>query len=625
VKHENSSKTIANLASNAMNEKQPFEQRISDKLQRLPLPDTESSWQQMKILLDDKMPRSGGFSPYGRWWWTGMIAVLFTALIWFAHEQYKSANELALAKTEKNDSSKTSSDLAKDDAGNKNNLSTSSAPGAKSSEADENTSVQKQPIDKASVKAINDNTSTLNTIENQKDKTTTAALANDKDEKNNVVERKKENGSGINPTTVDNKNNLSSQSVKDNNETTANKKGNNSKTNDKNISGDRAGNADAGLVTGTVTYSAANKSKKNNAGIASEQGNSDKAYAAGKAGSGKAMSDVVIETSGSAILHNGQQHSYSNRSTEPALAETDLSVNTDAAITETLTDSSSGSVCMSPSVLKKASIVAAIVNDKSRSKRTGEGFSLGKFFKSISLPYEGENWWAAGLALNTGVATGSQNRVNYNVNAKQGAALDYMPSPYLQYHVNSNLYMQTEFNFSAPQYTSQFLVAQKTTQIPTTNNQLQQSTYVQKLYYFNWPLSLYYSPVKNLFFNAGIQFSSLQSGLKIVEERKITAGVPSPTDPVYNSEVLKFKDDTVAARLTPNEWRWETGANYYLSRFTIGLKYNASFSNLVKIQPSPTLPANDSRNSAFLLFLRYNLWESRKKGSDKNYTSALFK
>ena len=610
-----------------MNEKQPFEQRISDKLQRLPLPDTESSWQQMKILLDDKMPRSGGFGPNGRWWWTGMIAVLFTAIIWFAHEQYKPADEVAVVKAGRNVSPKTGSDLAKDDNGNKKNLSNSSQPAAKSNEVDQNTSVQKQSIDQATVKAINDNTSTLNAIENQKDETAIAVLANDKDEKNNAAVLKNDNGSSANPATVDdnNKNNLSSNGVKDNNETTANKNGTNSKNNGKNSSGNRTGNADAGLLTVPVTYSAANKNKKNNTAVASEQGNNDKAYTASKAGNEKAMSDVVIETSGSAILQSAQQHSYSNRSSEPTLAETDLSVNTDAAITETLTDSSSGSVRMSPAVLKKASIVAAIVNDKSRSKRSGEGFSLGKFFKSISLPYEGENWWAAGLALNTGVATGSQNRVNYNVNAKQGAALDYIPSPYLQYHVNSNLYMQTEFNFSAPQYTSQFLVAQKTTQVPTTNNQLQQSTYVQKLYYFNWPLSLYYSPVKNLFFNAGIQFSSLQSGLKIVEERKITGGVPSPTDPVYNSEVLKFKDDTVAARLTPNEWRWETGANYYLSRFTIGLKYNASFSNLVKIQPSPTLPANDSRNSAFLLFLRYNLWESRKKGSDKNYTSSLFK
>ncbi len=169
-------------------------------------------------------------------------------------------------------------------------------------------------------------------------------------------------------------------------------------------------------------------------------------------------------------------------------------------------------VTLAPAIVKKAAIVAAIVNDKSRIKHTGEGFSLKKFFKSINLPYEGENWWAAGLAINSGVATGSQNKYNYNVNAKSGVATDYIPSPYLQYHVNNNLYLQTEFNFSAPQYTSQFLVAQKTSEIPSTNDKVLQSTYVQKLYYFNWPVSLYYSPVRNLFFNAGLQFSSLQSG-----------------------------------------------------------------------------------------------------------------
>ena len=166
-----------------MNEKQPFEQRISDKLQRLPLPDTESSWQQMKILLDDKMPRRGGFSPYGRWWWTAIIAVLFTAIIWFAHEQYKSADERPLAKAERNGFQKTGSDLAKEDPGNMDDLSTSSSASVKSGEADQIASVQKQSIKQSSVKAINDNTSTLNAIENQKDKTTTV----DDNNKNDVT------------------------------------------------------------------------------------------------------------------------------------------------------------------------------------------------------------------------------------------------------------------------------------------------------------------------------------------------------------------------------------------------------------------------------------------------------
>ena len=78
---------------------------------------------------------------------------------------------------------------------------------------------------------------------------------------------------------------------------------------------------------------------------------------------------LLLKHPSPAILQNGQQHNAGYRNPEPILEENESIINTDAAITETLTNSSSGSVRMSPSVLKKASIVAAIVNDKSRSKR----------------------------------------------------------------------------------------------------------------------------------------------------------------------------------------------------------------------------------------------------------------
>jgi len=609
-----------------MNEKQPFEKRIADKLQRLPLPDSESSWQQMKSVLDDKMPRAGGFKPYGRWWWTGMIAVFFTAVIWFVDEQYKSADEIALNEKGRNELQKPGNELAKEEAGSKNNLSASEIAAEKSGEAETANSSQIKSGNTTSLKSINDNTSTLNNPVNQKNEKSTAALANEKNVEKNSASPKQENVISNHSAVTD-----------ENNNKTKIRKGT---ADDKNVShiesdkmkGTTDGNRNDGSRTlaAHIVISSANKTNSNGIQSPSAQGNVV-AASSNKTGSKTYQSqsvngknDVIIETSGSAIIHNGQ-HSYDARTTEIALQENEMIINTNSALTESITNSSSGSVKMSPSVLKKASIVAAIVNDKSKSKKTGQGFSLGKLLKSVSLPYEGENWWAAGLSLNTGVATGSQNRVNYNINAKQGAALDYLPSPYLQYHVNSNLYLQTEFNFSSPQYTEQLLVAQKTREVPNTSDKLLQSTYVQKLYYFNLPLSVYYSPVRNLFFNAGFQFSSLQSGLKQVEERKVSGSTTSPGDPVYTSDVLKFKDDTIAARLSPNEWRWETGANYYVSRFTIGIKYNNSFSDLVKIQPAPGVPISSTRNSTFLVFLRYNLWESRKKESNNNYTSSLFK
>ncbi len=43
-----------------MSQKLPYEKLIADKMQELPVPDAEASWQQMKRLLDDDMPLAGG-------------------------------------------------------------------------------------------------------------------------------------------------------------------------------------------------------------------------------------------------------------------------------------------------------------------------------------------------------------------------------------------------------------------------------------------------------------------------------------------------------------------------------------------------------------------------------------
>ena len=42
-----------------MNQKLPYEQLIADKLQHLPLPDVDESWQEMKKLLDRELPPGG--------------------------------------------------------------------------------------------------------------------------------------------------------------------------------------------------------------------------------------------------------------------------------------------------------------------------------------------------------------------------------------------------------------------------------------------------------------------------------------------------------------------------------------------------------------------------------------
>ena len=142
--------------------------------------------------------------------------------------------------------------------------------------------------------------------------------------------------------------------------------------------------------------------------------------------------------------------------------------------------------------------------------------NLSNLFKPFSMHIDDDPWWAAGIALNSGITVNTQNRYNYNVNAKSSTLTDYIPSPYLQFHLNNYVYLQTELNFSTPQYTPQLLVYRQQNDLTAqsgVNMSQQKSIYIQKMYYFNWPVSLHYSPVSNLYFSGGLQFSSFQSGL----------------------------------------------------------------------------------------------------------------
>ena len=243
--------------------------------------------------------------------------------------------------------------------------------------------------------------------------------------------------------------------------------------------------------------------------------------------------------------------------------------------------------------------------------------NLSNLFKPFSMRLDAEPWWAAGIALNGTITVNAQNRFNYNMNARSSTLSDYIPSPYLQFHLNNYVYFQTELNFVSPQYTPQLLVYRQTDDISAqlAGTSQQKSIYIQKMYYFNWPVSLHYSPISNLYFSGGIQFSSFQSGLASIEEKQYaTASGPDHASSI-SSTLLKFKDDSIAAKVSPNEWRWQAGAEYYFNRFSVGLRYNQSFKKAINTTVLPALPPTVNRNESLLFFIRYNLFESRAKNT----------
>ena len=220
-----------------------------------------------------------------------------------------------------------------------------------------------------------------------------------------------------------------------------------------------------------------------------------------------------------------------------------------------------------------------------------------------------------GLTLPLTVAISDQKTSAYNFSGGANKISDYLPSPHVQYHLNDKSFLQTELQFYAPQYIRPALLYQQSQlNASGAGNNLYKtrSVYTEKLYYFNLPVSGYYSPFKNFYLGTGMQYSRLLSGIAHVQETTGPAMNPSSNNLVVNDYFSRFGRDTLSAALNPNEFRVLLDANYYWKKFTMGFRYNQALGNYISMQVNGFNPYYTDRNKSFLFYLRYNLWENHK-------------
>ncbi|MDX1936483.1 MAG: porin family protein [Flavihumibacter sp.] len=566
-----------------MSERKLYEQLIAEKLQQLPVPDADAGWQQMKRLLDeDETPRGGGKipGPRGKWWWAGFAALLVsTGAVFYYHQgdDEVSKEQLAVNASNNNNSiaGKGNTQTAKVSATTPSNYNNNNQQNA----GINNTSTLKSNSSNTSIapknnEAANNGAATATAVANKA--TVTPAVTNNR---TNAGVYSAANNKPVTPT------------VKTNTHITVNKtKTNNSKTKNSYLK--------STLSVAAVKSNNPSASKSNLGSSAKHSGTNVQTGI-----SNLPPVDNDVDVLDEVLIQKQHQRikllQALTVNTLPAAPVSGMELNTIPAEKEAALHAvDEAAVAATMKKLKQAE-----KDLKKEERKERRAFNMEQVFKPFSLKADGEPWWAVGLALNAGITTGSQQRVNYNSSAKSSTVSDYLPSPYVQYHVNDNVFLQTEINLSMPQYTPRLLLFQNEMS-NVSGNTLSKSVYVQKLYYFSWPVSLHYSPVKNLYFNGGLQFSSFQSGIALIQQS-------NQNNQVVKSDVLRFRDDSIAARLTPNEWRWQTGADYYMNRFTFGLRYNKSFKDLVNLQLNSSLPPTVARNNAFLFYMRYNLFDGR--------------
>lgn len=199
--------------------------------------------------------------------------------------------------------------------------------------------------------------------------------------------------------------------------------------------------------------------------------------------------------------------------------------------------------------------------------------------------------------------------MGYNLWAGHNTVSDYLPSPHLQYHVSDKTFFQTEAQLLSPQFIPTTLLSHYTQS--NTNYTVTSSIYARKLYYFNVPVSVHHSPFPGFYMGTGIQFSSMLSGVALKEDRKWIPGTGEQITETYS----RFRNDTLSAKMNTSEFRVLLDANYYFNKFTVGLRYNQALTNYISSQLMPGSPYTFEKNRALQFYLRYNLWEERKKAA----------
>lgn len=216
--------------------------------------------------------------------------------------------------------------------------------------------------------------------------------------------------------------------------------------------------------------------------------------------------------------------------------------------------------------------------------------------------------FAIGLSLPLAFPLADQQALGYNFRGGPNTVSDYLPSPHMQYHLNKRTFFQTELQVVAPQFIRPILIYQEKNMM-SGNAWLYNSVYARKLYYFNLPVSVYHSPLPNFFLGTGLQFSSLMSGVAMYEDKKVYGNQETILSQSFN----RINHDSLTNRMSASEIRLLLDVNYYWQRFTVGLRYNQAFGNYASFRLNNTTGYTYDKNKALFFYLRYNIWEDKKR------------
>ncbi|MEO6723209.1 MAG: hypothetical protein ABIN67_22780 [Ferruginibacter sp.] len=215
--------------------------------------------------------------------------------------------------------------------------------------------------------------------------------------------------------------------------------------------------------------------------------------------------------------------------------------------------------------------------------------------------------FAAGLGLQQLIPIAGQKTNPYNSSGRKNSLGDYIPSLFVRMYKEEKWFIQSEFRYGAPQYTKGILF--KSTPLDTTGGFLAkfENSSIKKTYYHQLPLSFNYFVLPNLSIGAGVSFNKFKSA--IVNQEVFVVTPVTQVDSLLSTATLsQKKSDSNFVNLFTQGL---IDIQYRRKRLSVGARYSFGLQPYLKFN----LPGGEQRrerNSSLQIFLKYELWRSRK-------------
>jgi len=220
--------------------------------------------------------------------------------------------------------------------------------------------------------------------------------------------------------------------------------------------------------------------------------------------------------------------------------------------------------------------------------------------------------YSAGISMQQLLPVAGQKTVPYNSQGRKGTLADYIPSIYFRVNKEQKWFIQGEFKYGAPQYTREFVYKQERredTLSPTQTFTTRTSNTLKKTYYHQLPVTFNFFLAKDLSVGAGLSWNKFVSA---ISDQEITRRNNSTSiDSLVSKGIVREKQDS-ATGFAKSYFQGVIESQYKWKRFSLGARYTFGLQPYLKFTLLNGETGKES-NRSLQLFLRYELWRSKKK------------